>query len=69
MTGQPASRGLRQGLPAYAPSIFCSGQPSRRPYGDHSFASNLPGAQAEFMPDSWVPWGLDALNDAVSQSA
>jgi pimeloyl-ACP methyl ester carboxylesterase len=34
-----------------------------------SFAADLPRAQAEFMADSQVPWGLDALNGAVSQPA
>jgi pimeloyl-ACP methyl ester carboxylesterase len=34
-----------------------------------SFAGDLPRAQAEFMADSQVPWGLDALNGAVSQPA
>jgi pimeloyl-ACP methyl ester carboxylesterase len=34
-----------------------------------AFAGNLPRAQAEFMADSQVPWGLDALNGAVSQPA
>jgi pimeloyl-ACP methyl ester carboxylesterase len=34
-----------------------------------SFAGDLPRAQAEFMADSQVPWGLDALNGPVSQPA
>jgi pimeloyl-ACP methyl ester carboxylesterase len=34
-----------------------------------SFAGDLPRAQAEFMADSQVPWGLDALNGAVSVPA
>jgi pimeloyl-ACP methyl ester carboxylesterase len=34
-----------------------------------SFAGDLPRAQAEFMADSQVPWGLDALNGAVSAPA
>jgi len=34
-----------------------------------SFAGDLPSAQAEFMADSQVPWGVDALNGAVSQPA
>ncbi|MER5863310.1 alpha/beta hydrolase [Kitasatospora sp. NPDC002040] len=34
-----------------------------------SFAADLPEAQARFMADSQVPWGLDALNGAVSQPA
>jgi hypothetical protein len=36
---------------------------------DGSFAGDLPRAQAEFLADSRVPWGLDALNGAVSQPA
>jgi len=31
-----------------------------------SFAGDLPEAQARFMADSQVPWGLEALNGAVS---
>jgi pimeloyl-ACP methyl ester carboxylesterase len=34
-----------------------------------SFAGDLPAAQAEFMADSQVPWGVDALGGAVSQPA
>src|SRR5215472_7477405 len=34
-----------------------------------SFAADLPRAQAEFMADSQVPWGMEALNGAVSQPA
>jgi pimeloyl-ACP methyl ester carboxylesterase len=34
-----------------------------------SFAGDLPRAQAEFMADSQVPWGLDALNGAVTEAA
>ena len=34
-----------------------------------SFAGDLPRAQAEFMADSQVPWGLDAPNGAVSAPA
>jgi pimeloyl-ACP methyl ester carboxylesterase len=34
-----------------------------------AFAGDLPRDQAEFMADSQVPWGLDALNGAVSQPA
>ncbi|MEV7443949.1 alpha/beta hydrolase [Streptomyces sp. NPDC091204] len=34
-----------------------------------SFAGDLPRAQAEFMADSQVPWGVDALGGAVSQPA
>ncbi len=34
-----------------------------------SFAADLPRAQAEFLADSQVPWGLDALNGLVSEPA
>ena len=34
-----------------------------------SFAGDVPSAQAEFMADSQVPWGMDALNGAVSEPA
>ena len=34
-----------------------------------AFAGDLPRAQAEFMADSQVPWGVDALGGAVSQPA
>ncbi|MGW1006131.1 alpha/beta fold hydrolase [Streptomyces sp. NPDC002520] len=34
-----------------------------------SFAGDLPRAQAEFMADSQVPWGVAALGGAVSQPA
>ncbi|MYS85359.1 alpha/beta fold hydrolase [Embleya scabrispora] len=34
-----------------------------------SFAGDLPLAQAEFMADSQVPWGLDAAGGAVSTPA
>ena len=34
-----------------------------------SFAADLPAAQAQFMADSQVPWGLDALGGQVSQPA
>ncbi|MEZ0114736.1 pimeloyl-ACP methyl ester carboxylesterase [Catenulispora sp. EB89] len=34
-----------------------------------SFAGDLPRPQAQFMADSQVPWGLEALNGAVSQPA
>ncbi|MBR7839617.1 alpha/beta hydrolase [Actinospica durhamensis] len=34
-----------------------------------SFAGDLPEAQARFMADSQVPWGLDALNGAVTNPA
>lgn len=34
-----------------------------------SFAGDLPADQAQFMADSQVPWGLEALNGAVSDPA
>src|SRR5882724_4559574 len=34
-----------------------------------SFAADVPPAKAEFMANSQVPWGLDALNGAVSTPA
>ncbi len=34
-----------------------------------SFAADLPSAEAAFMADSQVPWGLGALNGAVSEPA
>jgi pimeloyl-ACP methyl ester carboxylesterase len=34
-----------------------------------SFAGDLPAAQAQFMADSQVPWGLDALGGAISHPA
>ncbi len=34
-----------------------------------SFAADLPADQAEFMAKSQVPWGLNALNGAVSEPA
>ena len=34
-----------------------------------SFAADLPETLSAFMADSQVPWGLDALNGAVSQPA
>ncbi|GGZ71022.1 alpha/beta fold hydrolase [Streptomyces subrutilus] len=34
-----------------------------------SFAGDLPRAQAEFMADAQVPWGVDALAGAVSRPA
>jgi pimeloyl-ACP methyl ester carboxylesterase len=34
-----------------------------------SFAADVPREAAAFMADSQVPWGLDALNGAVSQAA
>ncbi|MET8327359.1 alpha/beta hydrolase [Streptomyces sp. NPDC005181] len=34
-----------------------------------SFAADVPEAQAAFMADSQVPWGVDALGGAVSEPA
>jgi pimeloyl-ACP methyl ester carboxylesterase len=34
-----------------------------------SFAADVEQVKAEFMADSQVPWGLEALNGAVSQPA
>jgi pimeloyl-ACP methyl ester carboxylesterase len=34
-----------------------------------SFAADLPAEQAAFMADSQVPWGVEALNGAVSEPA
>ncbi|MFG2776585.1 alpha/beta fold hydrolase [Streptomyces prunicolor] len=34
-----------------------------------SFAADLPVAKAEFMADSQVPWGLDALSGAIGEPA
>ena len=34
-----------------------------------SFAADLPPAQARFMADSQVPWGLEALNGTVTSPA
>jgi pimeloyl-ACP methyl ester carboxylesterase len=34
-----------------------------------SFAADLPAEQAAFMADAQVPWGLDALNGAVTDPA
>jgi pimeloyl-ACP methyl ester carboxylesterase len=34
-----------------------------------SFAADVPRAKAEFMADSQVPWGIDALNGAVTEAA
>ena len=34
-----------------------------------SFAADLPADEAAFMADSQVPWGLEALNGAVSEPA
>jgi pimeloyl-ACP methyl ester carboxylesterase len=32
----------------------------------HSFAADLPASESGFMADSQVPWGVEALNGAVS---
>lgn len=34
-----------------------------------AFAADLPQAKAEFMADSQLPWGVDALNGAVTEPA
>jgi pimeloyl-ACP methyl ester carboxylesterase len=34
-----------------------------------SFAADLPAEQAAFMADAQVPWGMDALNGAITQPA
>ena len=34
-----------------------------------SFAADLPAAEAEFMADSQVPWGVDALGGAITEPA
>jgi len=34
-----------------------------------SFAGDLPAAQAEFMADSQVPWGVGALSGSITQPA
>lgn len=34
-----------------------------------SFAADLPSDQADFMANAQVPWGLEALNGAVSEAA
>jgi pimeloyl-ACP methyl ester carboxylesterase len=34
-----------------------------------SFAADVPRAKAEFMADSQVPWGLEALNGRVTEAA
>jgi pimeloyl-ACP methyl ester carboxylesterase len=34
-----------------------------------SFAADLPAAQAEFLADSQVPWGVDALSGAITEPA
>jgi pimeloyl-ACP methyl ester carboxylesterase len=35
----------------------------------HSFAADLPADDAAFMADSQVPWGVEALNGAISEPA
>jgi pimeloyl-ACP methyl ester carboxylesterase len=35
----------------------------------HSFAADLPAEDAAFMADSQLPWGVDALNGAVTDPA
>ncbi|MFI9230462.1 alpha/beta fold hydrolase [Streptomyces rimosus] len=35
----------------------------------HSFAADLPAEQAEFLADSQVPWGEEALSGAVAEPA
>jgi pimeloyl-ACP methyl ester carboxylesterase len=35
----------------------------------HSFAADVPADLAAFMADSQVPWGVEALNGAVSEPA
>jgi hypothetical protein len=34
-----------------------------------SFAGDVPAAQAAFMADSQVPWGVDALGGAITEPA
>ena len=34
-----------------------------------SFAADVPAGEAAFMADSQVPWGLEALNGAVTEPA
>ena len=34
-----------------------------------SFAGDLPAAQAAFMADSQVPWGVDALAGSITEPA
>ena len=34
-----------------------------------SFAGDLPAAQAEFMADSQLPWGVDALGGSITEPA
>ena len=40
----------------------------REQFGD-SFAADLPSNDAQFMADSQVPWGVEALNGEVSEPA
>src|SRR5215208_4991838 len=40
----------------------------REQFGD-SFAADLPSDDAQFMADSQVPWGVEALNGEVSEPA
>ena len=40
-----------------------------RPKFADSFAADLPAEDAAFMADSQVPWGVEALNGAVSEPA
>ena len=35
----------------------------------YSFAADVPASEAAFMADSQVPWGVEALNGAVSEPA
>jgi pimeloyl-ACP methyl ester carboxylesterase len=35
----------------------------------HSFAADVPADEAAFMADSQVPWGVEALNGAVTEPA
>ena len=35
----------------------------------HSFAADLPAADAAFMADSQVPWGVDALGGTITEPA
>jgi pimeloyl-ACP methyl ester carboxylesterase len=41
---------------------------NREKFAD-SFAADLPAADAAFMADSQVPWGVEALNGAVTEPA
>jgi hypothetical protein len=40
-----------------------------KPKFAESFAGDVPAEKAEFMANSQVPWGLEALNGAVSTPA